>query len=32
MPTSGLHINRDRAGFLKCQEMFRYAGLPGTYR
>lgn len=30
MPTSGLHINSNRAGLLKRQEMFRHAGFPGT--
>lgn len=31
MSASGLNINADRARFLECQEMFRYARLPGAH-
>jgi hypothetical protein len=31
MSASGLNINADRARFFKCQEMFRYARLPGAH-
>lgn len=31
MPSSGLHVNADRARLFQCQEMLRDAGLAGAY-